>query len=501
MKGWINDLLRTAWGFLFWNVRKGWYRLRGARGRCPCQHPSDSGAAHVTGCEAVIGWAKPARFRRICPLLERGAVGRWCCSVNAKDVRPFWGRAAATGLAVVAGADLAGTLALFGLLRARGYALGFQQVVWLPTLRVAFPRAQSELFLRQARADFEAGRISETIVALQVAWRSDPTDYATGLLLAHFIQGADLRGAAQIYTRLRAEHPDKRAEVTRAWFYTLLTHGDFADVAKLAREELATQPGEAVWLNALVFACRQQRDAATLETLATAPGNLPAAWREVAALEAAALRGIGPDEALHARLRAWPPADAPGYAWFYRIDRLLAGGWTADALEGLVAARGHLPDRDIAPLLWAAYAAAGDNPTRSRELKKFLATRPRLNDAEVTLLCAHLIRFPLPEALTALAEAWRRDAGPPDAARLPLALAMYCAAAAGRDDIIQGEIAEWIRMAAGGRLPDTLNSFAEILRTPGQDRLISRLLPTLPTMSLDVVYALIYNNLKPIKPI
>ena len=76
VKGWIADTLRMAWGFLYWNARKSWYRWRGTRGSCPCQHPSDSGAAHVTGCEAVIGWAQPVRFRRVCPLLERGTDGR-----------------------------------------------------------------------------------------------------------------------------------------------------------------------------------------------------------------------------------------------------------------------------------------------------------------------------------------------------------------------------------------------------------------------------------------
>ena len=42
---WLGDFRRLAWGLLYWNVRKSLFRIRGAGGAAPCQHPSDSGRA------------------------------------------------------------------------------------------------------------------------------------------------------------------------------------------------------------------------------------------------------------------------------------------------------------------------------------------------------------------------------------------------------------------------------------------------------------------------
>ena len=69
MTGWIADFFRLAWGLLYWNYRKSWFRLRRGRARCPCQSPSDSGRALETVCEASLSWHKHANFRRVCPLL------------------------------------------------------------------------------------------------------------------------------------------------------------------------------------------------------------------------------------------------------------------------------------------------------------------------------------------------------------------------------------------------------------------------------------------------
>jgi hypothetical protein len=483
-----------AWGFLWWNLQKSWFRLRGARGGCPCQHPSDSGAAHVTGCEAVLGWARPARFRRVCPLLERGPDGRWCCSVAAAQVRPFWGRAAAAGLGAGAAAYVVGVAVLFGLLRARGYALGLSQVVWPPALRRELPRAQAELFLQQARADYAAGRASEAVLALRAAWQSDPANHSVGMLLAQFAQGADPLGAERIYAHLRAARPDKRAETTRAWLYALLTHGDFAGMARLAGEELPAAPEAETpaWLHALLLACRQTGDAMPLETLAAMSSGPAPVWRELAAAEAAVLRGTLAGEALRARLLAAPPADAPAYAWFWRVDRLVAGGWTQDATAALRATGTRLAGRDTAALLLGILAAAHDDKARAAEIEKFLTARARLNDAEMELLCAHLVRHPLPASARALAALWQRNRPQPDAARMPWALALFCVAAANGDEETQRELGEWLRQAGGGQLPVMLGAFAKILSGSQDRQLLTRVLPTLPSLPLEVSYSLLF---------
>ena len=89
----------------------------------------------MTGCEAVLHWHRPERFRRVCPLLERGVDGRWCCSVAADGVRPFWGIAARAVLLVSAGIFLVVTLGAWGGLRIIGYPVKHYQVAWPPAWR------------------------------------------------------------------------------------------------------------------------------------------------------------------------------------------------------------------------------------------------------------------------------------------------------------------------------------------------------------------------------
>src|SRR5580658_6015424 len=108
--GWCADLGRFAGTVIPLNLRKSLFRLRRGRGICPCQTPSDSGKAGETACEPVASWHEPRRFQRICPLLRQRPDGAWKCSVNAAEVRPFWGRAAAWVGGSTAAAYLVATL-------------------------------------------------------------------------------------------------------------------------------------------------------------------------------------------------------------------------------------------------------------------------------------------------------------------------------------------------------------------------------------------------------
>ena len=85
MIGWLGDFLRFWWGLLYWNTRKGLFRLNRDQASCPCQNPSDSGRARETGCDAAHYWHQPARFRRVCPLLVETPDGLRC-SVDTRDV-------------------------------------------------------------------------------------------------------------------------------------------------------------------------------------------------------------------------------------------------------------------------------------------------------------------------------------------------------------------------------------------------------------------------------
>ena len=113
MVGWLGDLGRLTWGPFYWNLRKSLFRMRGASGRAPCQHPSDSGEAGKTGCEACVGWTSTRAFRRMCPLLATTAQGRRVCSVSSAEVRPYWSRALALYSAFAAAAVLTAVLGAF----------------------------------------------------------------------------------------------------------------------------------------------------------------------------------------------------------------------------------------------------------------------------------------------------------------------------------------------------------------------------------------------------
>ena len=131
MIGWLGDFLRFWWGLLYWNTRKSLFRLNRDRARCPCQNPSDSGRARETGCDAAHAWYQPARFRRVCPLLVETAEGLRCAA-DARDVRPFWGRAAAYYAAAALALYLAAVFALFACLRIVGYPLSPVSLLWPP---------------------------------------------------------------------------------------------------------------------------------------------------------------------------------------------------------------------------------------------------------------------------------------------------------------------------------------------------------------------------------
>ena len=151
-------MVLTAWALLYWNARKSIYRARRGQGTCPCQNPSDSGVAMKTGCDVAAGWAKPERFRRVCPLLQKSETGAWVCSVNATDVRPFWARTLAYGSATGLGVWLLMVAVIFGGMHAIGYQVTLRQVVWPPAWH-ELQAVRADLFIDQARINYKAGRV------------------------------------------------------------------------------------------------------------------------------------------------------------------------------------------------------------------------------------------------------------------------------------------------------------------------------------------------------
>jgi len=487
VKGWLLDLFRLVWAFPYWNARKSLYQFRGARSSCPCQAPSDSGKAHVTGCEAVFGWNRPERFRKVCPLLERGADGRWCCSVDAPEVRPFWGLAARAAALTVATGLLIAILGAWAGLRVIGYPVSLYQVAWPPAWR-ELGTVRSEYFMKKARTAYTAGHIKEAMISLTIAYQLNPANYATGMMLAQFRQADNPTLSDKLYRQLRTSHPEKREATTQVWLHHLLVHAAYEQVATLAREELVNSPHEAAWIHALLFACRQLNDPELLEKEAQ-QAELAPEWRQLVEIEAATLRGSLEGEALQRRLRMLASEATNGYMLYYALDRQIAGG-SPGVLAQVRAARGRLPGRAILSLGLASYAAAKDDAGRSREITAFLAGRPKLSDTEIEILCGHLIRYPQNASLRALVEAWRRDSSIPRAEQMPLYIALYCAASAGADHETKAQAETWMKII-GEELPHVLPVLDQALSPTGKNRPTASVLPALPTLPLEITYTIL----------
>lgn len=392
---------RTGWALAYWNARKSLFVLRHRRGQCPCHNPSDSGRPMETGCEAVLHWPRPARFRRVCPLLRPNQKGGWVCSVAAEGVRPFWGRALGYAGGVLLALVILVGGGVFGTMRVIGYQASLRQVFWPPAWR-ELREVRAQLFVDQARAHFQAGRMREALNALLTAHEVAPGDYAVAITLAQVVQAGNPPAADEIYLQMLKQHPERRADTARVWFLSLLGRGRLADVAALAQRQLAADPGQAAaWTHALIFAARHLQQPELLETAAAVSG-VPAGAESVLRLEARVRRAPRPDVA-NLLLTAPLPDNFP-YALVQRAELLIEFGRTREALALLGQSRLQLGGRDVVRLALWAYAAGGDAATLTRETDSLLAPGRKLGLGEITLLGQHLIRFPDKPLLARLAD-------------------------------------------------------------------------------------------------
>lgn len=440
-----------------------------------------------TGCEAVVTWNSPVRFRRVCPLLQRNDAGFWVCSVAPAQVRPFWGRAFlhyGAGLLVVA---LLAALGVFGGMRAIGYHVSLRQVLWPPAWR-ELNAVRADLFVRQARESYAAGRVREAINALGVAYQLNPRHYEVGMMLAQFYQAANPAQADALYRRLLAGHPERRNETARVWFRSLLARGRLDDVAELARYQLTADPDQAAaWTHALLFATRLTHNRGLVVAARKDPAT-PASARAVLDL---ALR-VREATRLEARrlLCNEPIASDFAYDRVYRVEALLRRSFPVDALDMLRQLRPGLTGRDVARLAFAAYAELGEPGRLQQEFSALLAPERQLHASEITLLAVHLVTYPDQHLLKLTIAALPRIPVKPADASMEAAIALFCAAgvqddAAGMAKVKQ-VIAEMLSVKASGL--DRLEAF--FLDTQPH-RPIETLLPGLAPLSLELNYALL----------
>lgn len=259
--GAVADGCRTAFALIYWNARKQAYVGRGRTGRCPCQNPSDDSVAGRVRCNAMLMWHSPARFSRVCPLLVKTQYG-WCCSVAAKDVRPFWGRAFAWYGGGLAALGLAALLATLALLRfGSGVNVAPWDIAW-PGRWARIREAQADQLYARAMAAMSAGRSREAMLALSSARERAPRHLPSGLLLAQvtMYQGSS-SFADGMFEELLREHPEARTSIAVTYHDTLLSMDRMERLAEFALEMAWTdQPRAAVWVQSLLTALRSGMD-------------------------------------------------------------------------------------------------------------------------------------------------------------------------------------------------------------------------------------------------
>lgn len=487
--GAIADALQLAWGLLYWNVRKGLFRARRERMPCPCQTPSDSGRAWETGCEPALLLRRPGRFRHVCPLLKQDPQGRWRCSVNTADVRPFWGRAAGFILGALLAVYLLGTVAAWGFLRQRGYPLSYFAVAWPPAWS-QFHYAQSQVFAQRAQRALERRDIPDAIMSLAVSYRLDPRNYNLGRLLAQLTQLGQPGLSDQTYAQLLNDHPERAAETLAAWRDALFARADFRGVAIVAREGLIRDPTHtAAWLHSLIFALRRSPNDALLSELnKTAKLEV----RTVIDLE---LRTHGSPASAREALLELPPIGGSPYLDYYRPKRLLELGFPDDGLELL--GRTRLPARDSFSLRLEALAAQKKTTQVEREVTSLLGAQTDITTIE--LLAAHLVRHPSDALLARVFDAVRARPLPADGAGYRAWAGLLCAAGVVGDFGRFHDAGREMKRLSGSEYR-ALSQVESFFRGDGASSRIESYLPAMQPLPNDVTYALLERYYQPPPP-
>lgn len=482
----LGDLGRLSWGLLYWNLRKSVYRLRGAQGSAPCQHPSDSGRAGETGCEACRGWRSAARFRRLCPLLEAAANGRRVCSVDAGAVRPFWGRAVLFYIGGAAVLLLVGTVGAFCAFRAIGYRVPFYAVAWPPAWH-RIHQARADYFYRMAVEAFSAGDVRQGFLALNQVYALDPGNVSAALLLAQFTQVANPDYSDSIYSRLLLQHRGNAEETAQAWFRALLSRGDFPSMGRLSgrmlREGAAHAPA---WTQGVLFAEAMTGDPGEVDRLLAAPAKIPDEARYALSLARDLRTGSREERLKRVALSLGVAGNA--FELYFSLGRLTQFGRASDVVAFLNGPGGaSLEPYDRESLKLDAYGALGWNLVKRREIGSLLD--PGAAAPVAALVAAHLIRYPDREAAEVVFGRLELRPLPATSENTGVHMGLLCMAGVNGLGERLNQEAGLLGWAAGGKF-EAWGHIRDFFGGPAANRNPAVFLPALHQLPLDVVYAL-----------
>ncbi len=495
MVGWFGDLGRLYWGLLYWNTRKALFRLKGARGIAPCHHPSDSGAAGATGCEACVNWRSAERFRRMCPLLVTAVDGRRVCSVSNAEVRPFWGRACAILGSSAAAAVLLAILTVFAGFRVIGYRVSLRAVAW-PGSWHEIQQARADYYHRLAVKSFAQGDVRRSYLALNQAYALDPHNFESDRLLAQLAQIGNPDFSGTIYSRLVQEDIGHAEEDAQLWIRALIERGDFPGAAGLAAHMLLSQPGHAsAWAQALLFSERMTGDAAPVDQVLAQGRALSPGIRNVLSLAQAIRKGDAPTCAASIR-QSLAKASSP-LEVYYGLSRLIDFGRASEVAAFTEGASGAvLGAYDREALKMDAYASLGWGSLVRREIAALLehgASAP-----VIELVAAHLVRHPDPETAEYLFQ--QLDLHP--LAALPEysspRLSLLCAAGVNRLSLRMRQQGEAEGKIVGGSFLPWMRGRDFFEANPRASN-PSAILPAIGSVSLETLYA-VFEHYRSINP-
>jgi hypothetical protein len=485
--GWLAaaaDWGRLIWAAFYWNAAKTLFRLRGARGPAPCQHPSDSGREGESFCDACVGLTDPRRFARICPLIRYDSPSGPRCAVAAARVRPFWGRVlVALGVAGTVGALLTAGAALVAL-RAVGYRVKPADVLWPPHWNRVH-EARADYYERLGLAAYARGDARACYLALLQAHVLRPDDFAIDRLLAQVAQTLDPELADDLFANLvQSPDPHRAANAAEQWAPALLARCSFSQLAQLSADMLHRGgPDAAAWTNALVFSTAHLPDASLVRRVLAQPGPPDAASRAVLAWSLQA-----GSEKLNTELLA-AGRDSPSvYLRHYALQRLIRAGQAAAVLPVLTPAAG-LPPREAEELRLAAWGELKWTEPRRREIEG-LVGGAEVSPGVVEMLAAQLISYPDRRAAELLFGAVERHPPAPTPANYPSYAALACLAGVERDaarlnalTALLGKIAE----RPFGRATQVSEVFLD--RAPNHS--LSPALVALQPLPLEVMFAIL----------
>lgn len=420
-------------------------------------------------------------------MLKPNAEGLLRCSVDAKDVRPFWGRVLLTGVLAALLIYAAGVLTVFGVMRKVGYPVTIGMIAWPPAWST-MDKARSSFFLKNAQEAFQRDNLSETVMSLSLAYDYDPENYDAGFFLARLWQAGRPEVSNHIYQRLILNHPERRTETAQAWLRSLLPRADYIWIERLAISALQFSDDHAsAWVYALLFSNSRTQNDETIANLLASPDTLTPGVEIVLRLEEQ-IRRSPPRRA--GELLGKPLADdVPVFVLYYQIRRLIDLGFPVQAMDLLNRNETRFSDRDRVSLQLRGLADANFERSYVGLFDRLSRLPP--SPVQFDILASHLISHPNPKLYRQAKARLKPEGVEADNGRLSALMALFCMAGVHGDTAYQLELAAMMRELTGSRFAILDAAIAVMSQDGNQTIRIERILPSLQPMSLDLTYAML----------